>query len=107
MDWLILAATQPAAAAANGATGAASIWGGLLPMILILVFFWIIIIMPQRKQRKQRDAMLKNLKKGDKVITAGGLHGEIVEIDEEDVRLRVADKVELKFTRGSISRVKS
>ncbi|HEX7714104.1 MAG TPA: preprotein translocase subunit YajC [Bacillota bacterium] len=107
MDWLILAATQPAAAAANGATGAASIWGGLLPMILILVFFWIIIIMPQRKQQKQRDAMLKNLKKGDKVITAGGLHGEIVEIDEEDVRLRVADKVELKFTRGSISRVKS
>lgn len=108
MDWLILAATQPAAnSAANGATGAASLWGGLLPMILILVFFWVIIIMPQRKQQKQRDAMLKNLKKGDKVITTGGLHGEIVELDEDDVKLRVADKVELKFSRGSVSRVKS
>lgn len=104
MDWLILAAKQPVA---NTATGAASLWGGLLPMILILVFFWVIIIMPQRKQQKQRDTMLKNLKKGDKVITAGGVHGEIIELDEDDVKLRVADKVELKFTRGSISRVKS
>jgi preprotein translocase subunit YajC len=52
-------------------------------------------------------AMLSNLKKGDKVVTIGGIHGEIVEFDDEDVKLKVADKVEVKFAKSAISRVKS
>jgi preprotein translocase subunit YajC len=100
MNMWMLAAAQPAAP-----SGAAGIIG-FLPMIVVMVVLWFIMIAPQRKQQKQREQMIKNLKKGDKVITVGGLHGEIVEIDEEDVRLRVADKTELRFTRGSISKVK-
>ncbi|MGE5606570.1 MAG: preprotein translocase subunit YajC [Bacteroidota bacterium] len=76
-------------------------------MGLIFVVFWFLMIMPQRKQQKQRNAMLSNLKKGDKVVTIGGIHGEIVEFDDEDLKLRVADKVEIKFTRSAIARVKS
>ncbi|MGE5581575.1 MAG: preprotein translocase subunit YajC [Bacillota bacterium] len=96
-----------AAAATTPAAGTTSFWIQLLPFIVIFGVFWLLIIMPQRKQQKQRQAMLDSLKKGDKVITAGGLHGEIVEFDDEDIKLRVADKVELKFTRSSIARVKN
>ncbi|HEY8345110.1 MAG TPA: preprotein translocase subunit YajC [Bacillota bacterium] len=77
-----------------------------LPMILVFVIFWFILIMPQRKQQKQRQAMLDALKKGDKVITIGGIHGEILEIDGDDLRLRIGDKVEIKILRSAISRVK-
>ncbi len=100
MNFLLAAApaTQP---------GTGGMLMQILPFVVIFGVFWLLIIMPQRKQQKQRQSMLSSLKKGDKVITAGGLHGEIVDLDEDDVRLRVADKVELKFTRSSISRVKS
>jgi preprotein translocase subunit YajC len=93
-----------AAAAAQGQGGA---WGSLLMMGLIFVVFWFLMIMPQRKQQKQRNEMLSNLKKGDKVVTIGGIHGEIVEFDEDDLKLKINDKVEIKFTRSAIARVKS
>ena len=47
--------------------------------------------------------MLNALKKGDKIVTIGGIHGEITELGEEDIRLRIADKVEIKLTKGSVS----
>jgi preprotein translocase subunit YajC len=103
MNLWILAATKTAVAS-NAVNG--NPLGMFLPMILIMAVLWFIMIAPQRKQQKQREAMLKNLKKGDKVITIGGLHGEIVDLDDEEVRLRVTDKTELKFTRGSVSKIK-
>jgi preprotein translocase subunit YajC len=102
MNLWILAVNQPAANPSAAGGGLM----GLVPMILVMVVLWFIMIVPQRKQQKKREQMLKSLKKGDKVITAGGMHGEIVELDDTDVRLRVADKTELKFTRGSISKIK-
>jgi preprotein translocase subunit YajC len=103
MSWFIIAAT----ATPSGTPGGSFLNSGFLMMILLLVVFWVVLIMPQRKQQKQRDTMLKSLKKGDKVVTIGGLYGEIIEMDDDDVKLRVADKVEMKFTRGAISKVKS
>lgn len=96
---LLLAAAAPAAGNA-----------GVIQILILVAFFaifYFLMIMPQRKQQKQRQAMLGSLKKGDKVITAGGLHGEIIELDDEDVRLKVADKVELKFSRSSVQKVKN
>ncbi|MGI6127189.1 MAG: preprotein translocase subunit YajC, partial [Planifilum sp.] len=49
----------------------------LLPFILVLVILWFLLIRPQQKRQKERNAMLQSLKKGDKVITIGGLHGTI------------------------------
>lgn len=94
---------------AQTSAGQAQAGGGLmafLPMIIIFAVFWVILIMPQRKQQKQRQAMLDALKKGDRVITVGGIHGEITEINDEDLKLRVSDKIELKFARSAVSRVK-
>lgn len=78
----------------------------LVMMLLMLAVFWGILIVPQRKRQKKRMEMINALKKGDKVITIGGIHGEITEIDDEDLRLRIADKVEIKVVKGSISQVK-
>jgi|SRR5690554_852776 len=99
MDFL--AAAVLAEAPAGGST-----LGMFLPMILVFVIFWFILIMPQRKQQKQRQAMLSALEKGDKVVTIGGIHGEILEINDDDLRLRIGDKVEIKVLRTAVSRVK-
>ena len=87
--------------APQGCSVTSMIW-----MFLLLGIFWVIMIVPQRKQQKKRMEMLNALKKGDKVVTIGGIHGEITEISDEDLRLRIADKVEIKLTKGSVSRVK-
>jgi len=90
-------------------SGAETVAGGIigfLPMIILLVVFWFLVYVPQKKQQKQRNEMLASLKKGDKIITIGGVHGEIVDFDDEDVKLRVADKVEIKFSKSAIARVK-
>ncbi|HEX2954633.1 MAG TPA: preprotein translocase subunit YajC [Bacillota bacterium] len=91
-----------AAPAQNAAQGL----GTFLPIILMFGILWIFMIMPQRKQQKARQAMLAGLKKGDKVITAGGIHGEITELDEEEAKVRIADKVEIRVNRAAISKVK-
>ncbi|HHT06494.1 MAG TPA: preprotein translocase subunit YajC [Hydrogenispora sp.] len=78
----------------------------MLFMFVLLGVFWVLMILPQRRQQKKRTEMLNALKKGDKVITIGGIHGEITELGDEDIRIRIADKVEVKITKGSVSRVK-
>ena len=78
----------------------------MLFMFVLLGVFWVLMILPQRRQQKKRAEMLNALKKGDKVITIGGIHGEITELGDEDIRIRIADKVEVKITKGSVSRVK-
>lgn len=98
--WML--AVSKTAAATQG-----SAWSSLIMMGLVFVVFWFLMIMPQRKQQKQRNTMLSNLKKGDKVVTIGGIHGEIIEFDDEDIKIKVADKVEIKFAKSAIARVKS
>lgn len=85
---------------------AAAIWGSFLPLIIVFVVFYFIIIRPQQQQQKKRQQMLSELKKGDKVITIGGIHGEITALHDDDVMLRIADKVEIRIARAGISRVK-
>lgn len=69
----------------------------------MFVVFYFLLIRPQQKKTKARNGMLKALKKGDKVVTIGGLHGTIMEISDDIVVLRVNDVTRLTFDRGSIS----
>ncbi|SEN35347.1 preprotein translocase subunit YajC [Lihuaxuella thermophila] len=78
---------------------------GLLPMILIFVAFYFFLIRPQQKRQKERTQMLNALKKGDKVITIGGLHGSIVDLTEDRVTLKVSDNTRLVFERSAINAV--
>lgn len=79
----------------------------LLPFILMFVVFYFLLIRPQQKRSKERNSMLGALKKGDQIVTIGGLHGTITEINEETATIRVADNTKLKFERSAIASVKA
>ncbi len=85
--------------------------GGLVSTIImfgaIFLIFYFMIIRPQQKRSKERDKMLANIEKGDKVVTSGGMHGTISGIDEKTVLLQVGDNIKLKFERSAISSVVS
>lgn len=71
----------------------------------IIAIFYFMIIRPQQKREKERQAMLTALKKGDKVVTAGGLHGSVVGIEEKTLLIQIADNVKVKVERGSVTTI--
>ena len=77
----------------------------LLPFVLLLVIFYFLLIRPQQKHQRQRQEMLDALRKGDRVVTIGGIHGTIKELHDDVLVLRVADNVNIKFSRQGIDRV--
>ncbi len=79
--------------------------GPFVPLILLFVVFYFLLIRPQQKQQKARKEMLSNLKKGDRVVTIGGIYGIIKELDETVMSLRVADNLNLKLARAAVDRV--
>lgn len=91
-----------AAPAANGAAGGgASMW---IMLLLIFVVMWLFMIRPQRKQQKELDNFRNSLKKGDKVVTAGGIYGTVAEIQESSVLIKVDGDVKLRVDKTSIQR---
>jgi len=72
---------------------------------LIILIFYFMILRPQKKRQKDRQQMLDNVKKGDKIITAGGLHGTIVGMDEKTLLIQVADNVKMKFEKSAVSTI--
>ena len=78
-------------------------WLGIAPLIFIFAIFYLVLIMPQQRKQKKWQAMLSQIKTGDKVMTSGGLHGIIVALKDDYVHLRVPpDNLRLEVTRGSI-----
>ena len=76
-----------------------------VPLILMFAIFYFLLIRPQQKKSKQHKAMLGAVKKGDKVITSGGLHGEITGMTDDAVTMEIAPKVRVKVSRGAIAGV--
>jgi preprotein translocase subunit YajC len=77
----------------------------LAPLILIFVVFYLVLIRPQQQRQKKLDLMLKAIKKGDRVLTSGGMIGTVVGVDEARAVLRIADEVKVEFTKASIVQV--
>jgi len=92
-----------AAPAEGGATGGG--FGTLLMFIPIIAIFYFLIIRPQSKRQKETQKMLSALKKGDRVVTIGGIHGTIQNVRETSVILKVDDSVKLEISRSAISSV--
>lgn len=88
--------------AADAAAPAASPLAGFLPMILIFIVFYFLLIRPQQKKAKAQQEFLNNLKKGDEVVTGGGLHGKITGLTDSVVTLEIADNVRVKVSRQHI-----
>ena len=77
------------------------------PILLMVVIFYFLLWRPQKKQQKERANLLGSLKKGQKIVTIGGIYGEIVELDDEKVKVQGSEKVELTFARSAIANVLS
>lgn len=77
------------------------------PILLMVVIFYFLLWRPQKKQQKERANLLGSLKKGQKIVTIGGIYGEIIELDDEKVKVQVSEKVELIFARTAIANVLS
>jgi preprotein translocase subunit YajC len=78
----------------------------VLPLMIgMFAIMYFLIIRPQQKQRKDREALLSAVKKGDRVVTSSGLYGTVVGLSEQTVTLRVADQVKLEFERSAIARI--
>lgn len=76
---------------------------GILPLVFIFVIFYLLLILPQQKRQKKWQAMVEQLKAGDKVVTSGGLRGQIFAIKDDSVQLRIPpDNIRLEVTRSSI-----
>lgn len=80
----------------------AGILATLVPIILMFVIFYFLLIRPQQKRQRQVKEMQDALQKGDKVVTVGGLHGEVHAIDEGKVVIKTSDRIKLTYDRTAI-----
>ena len=92
----------PAAAPADGAAQQPSAWPTILMFGAIILVMWLFMIRPQRKQQKEMQDFRNSLKKGDKVVTVGGIYGEIVEVNEKTVLIRVDGDVKLRVDKQGL-----
>src|SRR3972149_6943594 len=89
----------------GGAGGASAMMPQLLFFAAIFAIFYFLLIRPQQKQKRARERMLSSIKKGDRVVTTGGLHATVTRLNEQTVVLRVADPVKLEVDRGAIGKI--
>jgi len=90
------------AQAADGGMGG---FGSLLPLVLIFVVFYFLLIRPQQKKAKEHRAMLGVLRRGDRIVTSGGLIGKITRVNENELTVEIADDVRVRVVRSMISDV--
>ena len=76
-----------------------------IPLVLILGVFWFLIIRPQQKKQKEHVSMVDSLRKGDKVITNGGIFGTIVKVGDDRITLEIASKVQIQIERQQVARM--
>ncbi|HET7558908.1 MAG TPA: preprotein translocase subunit YajC [Limnochordia bacterium] len=91
--------------AATAATGQGSWMGVLMPLIVMGVLFYFLILRPQQRQQRERRNLLDSLRKGDRVVTTGGIFGDIVDVHEEVLDVQIAPSVRIQVARGGIGRV--
>jgi len=97
------AATDAASAAY---TDTANPFMSLLPLLIIITIFYFLIIRPQQKRLKEHQQMVSNIRRGDKVVTAGGLIGTIVKVENDDeVQIELAENVRVRAVKSTLSSV--
>lgn len=96
----LLAMAQP-----QGGSPEGSLVSTLIMFALIIGIFYFMILRPQQKRAKERQKMLEAVKKGDKVITASGVHGTVAGLDEKTLLLQVAENVKIKYERSAIGSI--
>jgi preprotein translocase subunit YajC len=103
----MLISTAYAQAAAPAAGGAAAGFESFLPLVLIFIIFYFLLIRPQQKRMKTHKDMLEALRRGDRVVTGGGIIGTVTHIADGEITVEIADNVKVKVMRPSIAEVLS
>lgn len=98
---LLIAMAPPS----QGGSSEGSLVSTLVMFAMIIGIFYFLILRPQQKRQKERERMLSAVKKGDKIVTAGGMHGTVAGIDDKTVLVQIADNVKVKVDRTGISSV--
>ena len=83
-------------------TATLATWG---PIAVMLVIFYFLLYRPQKRAQKEREDMLNSLQKGNRIVTIGGIYGTITGLDDKIVKLKIADKVEIEVSRGSVGSI--
>ncbi len=99
----------PAFAQGAPAGGGSDIFLQLVPFVLIFIIMWFLIIRPQQRRVKQHQEMIKNVRRGDTVVTSGGIIGKVTKVLEEasDIEVEVAEGVRVKVARSMIAEVRT
>ena len=92
-------------AAPGGAAGGADILMSILPFLLIFVVMYFLIIRPQRAAMKRRDELLKNIRRGDQVVTGGGIVGKVTSVDDDFVNVEIAQGVKIQVVKSTLADV--
>jgi len=103
-----LSTLLPTPEAGTGGTaggGGVSIWGTLIMFGLVILVFYFLVIRPQNKKQKEAKQMLSSLRKGDRVVTIGGMRGSVVAVKDDSVVLKVDDNTKLEFNKSAVSQV--
>ena len=94
-----------AASPPGGSGGSSALLTQVVFFAAIFAIFYFLLIRPQQKTKRDREAMLAAVKKGDRVVTSSGLHGTVTGLSEHTVTLRVTDQVKLEFDRAALGRI--
>jgi preprotein translocase subunit YajC len=90
---------------ALGSAGGMGAIQQFIPLVLMFAIFYFLLIRPQQKKAKEHRALLDNIKKGDQVITAGGVHGKVASVEDGIVGLEIATGVVIKITKSYIAAI--
>lgn len=95
-----------AMASSQGGAGQQTSWlSTLMPLVIIFAIFYLLMIRPQQKQQKKHREMVAAMKKGDQVVTRGGMHGTIYGVTEAVVTVEVAKEIRIKFSKDAIATI--
>lgn len=99
--------TEAYAQTADGAGAPGGALLQLLPLILIFVIFYFLLIRPQQRRLKEHKQMIENIRKNDRVVTAGGILGKVTKVGDEEIEVEVAAGVTVKVVKSTVSAVVS
>ena len=94
-----------AAAAAPSGGAAAFLSSGILPMVLVFAIFWFLLIRPQQKRMKEHQAQIAAVKKGDRVVTGGGLIGRVTKVGDTEVEVELGQNIRVQALKSTLSQV--
>ena len=98
---------SPAFAQTPGAGGGTDLLGFLVPMILVFGIFYLLVFRPQQRKMKDHQSMIDAVKRGDTVVTSGGIIGRVLRVSDGELRLEIAENVQIRVLKGSVAEVRA